>query len=477
VSAGAHVLFRTLPLLAALLALFAAPGAAAAMRVAVLPFGCFSVSEGESGRVDVTGVVVRALEDRGVTVLPGAEVSRYLARQRIRRPEFLDRAAIRALGLALDADALLMGFADVQQAGGEPRVALSLQLVDCRDASVAWADSLARTGQDFASVLGLGRIQSLEVLVGRVVTEIMQDLPSELPRSESGPPPFELMRAGFSPDVLRSGEQTTLTLEFRLFQGGIRQVKAYLLGQEVPLRTRDGSTYHGSLQAPAMERVYPLVLYVTDSRNRVHVLEGAASLIVHNSPPQVSVRCNPEVISPNGDGVQDHALLLPEVSRVLTLRGWQATILDAKGVAVRREDGLGPLPQALVWRGTDDQGRTVADGRYRFLLAVEDEAGNRSRAPAVELLMDVTPPGVSVALGPGRGDADVLRLSVQERSGLEFWEVVVRAPGGAEVVRLRGQGPMPETVALPKKKAVRHWGRARLRGAARCGPGIWPATG
>ncbi len=182
--------------------------------------------------------------------------------------------------------------------------------------------------------------------------------------------------------------------------------------------------------------------------------------VLDRDPPEISVEYEEtEYISPNSDGVAD-ALKLPisiDDDRYVT--GYTLTIRNEDGEVVRRienkEDrpenrdfeniverllavktGV-PIPETLRWGGTSDSGSVVPDGRYEFALSAVDDNGNEGRSETHDVVVDTTPPEISVEkptpdgriFSPdGDGNKDELTIR-QEGSREDEWHARIEDMG------------------------------------------------
>ncbi len=139
--------------------------------------------------------------------------------------------------------------------------------------------------------------------------------------------------------------------------------------------------------------------------------------------PAVAVKADPPHFSPaHSPGENDTTRLVTavdvqHVGAVVT--AYRLVISDEDGRPVRTMDGdsgepipdvvprllidLGlqervsiELPESFTWDGRDDQGALVPEGLYRFVLEVTDDFGNAGRSEPRQLLVDNTPPVVTV---------------------------------------------------------------------------------
>lgn len=418
-------------------------------RVAVMPFGTFIVGDIS---IDMTCLISDYLIKNEFEVISQDILENFLAKRRIRRTEFLDRPTIREMGAVLKTDVLILGSVDLLEDDENPQVAMNAQMINCFDASVVWANSVSRTGDDFATFLGLGRITSLKKLIEITVEELLSNLPSTVNLAGSSVTPIEISHAGFFPDVLRGGETTRISIEVKEITGRLLDIKAFVLDSEINLKTEDGRWYTGTISAPVIDGVYPLKIYVSDQRNRLFSIDSAASLTVHNFPPQLTLFFQKRLISPNNDSINDYIQFFPELLKAITLKSWQVEITDEAGDIVRSEGGFGVLPEGFIWRGENNQHKTVKDGTYFCRLIVEDKAGNRTSTAKEKIVVDRTPPEIAVFLVVENEESLILSLKIKDISKIADWEVIVYDKAGAETGRFEGKENIPATLVCQIKK-------------------------
>ena len=78
--------------------------------------------------------------------------------RRIREFDSINRAAVREIGETLCVDAILMGSINKLSEDKNPKVDISVQIVDTLDASIIWMNSVAISGDAFTTFFGLGKI-------------------------------------------------------------------------------------------------------------------------------------------------------------------------------------------------------------------------------------------------------------------------------------------------------------------------------
>lgn len=111
-------------------------------RVALMPMDNFS---GERKALEVVFPLFRkALEEKGLQVIPDAKVEEFLARGRIRDVGQVSVRVAKGLGRELGADFILVGSVDSFVLSDNPQVDLSARLISAADGSILWARSLGQ---------------------------------------------------------------------------------------------------------------------------------------------------------------------------------------------------------------------------------------------------------------------------------------------------------------------------------------------
>ncbi len=182
---------------------------------------------------------------------------------------------------------------------------------------------------------------------------------------------------------------------------------------------------------------YTLRIDVCDEDSNTRSVERRLS--IRREPPALSlVAVTPTsgIISPNGDGRSDRA--------VVQVRTYQSTRLSAEvraqssgGAVVRTLAAYGSVAAGVhevAWDGRDERGALVPDGAYVAVVTAQDPCGDERQLP-VALVVDVTPPKVeitkpladdpvevSVDVLGGATDANFASFELTYGAGLEPFE-------------------------------------------------------
>lgn len=150
--------------------------------IAVFPFESFSEEKGSLAKV--IPVLRSRLEKKGYALLDDESLNKFLIKERVRHSGYLSKDLARKMGSELRVKAILLGSVNVFSAQDNPVVGISARLIDSGDGRIVWANNASATGEDFTSLLGLGRIADIERLVPKVVDRLVSSFSTDEPRKE-----------------------------------------------------------------------------------------------------------------------------------------------------------------------------------------------------------------------------------------------------------------------------------------------------
>ena len=92
---------------------------------------------------------------------------------------------------------------------------------------------------------------------------------------------------------------------------------------------------------------------------------------------------SPEVLTPNGDGINDQLQVSYILLRALSEVPINVTLYDLSGRTVRRLQNSGALngPQLLTWDGRNEDGAMTPPGMYLLRLSIDTDTGSENRPP------------------------------------------------------------------------------------------------
>lgn len=102
--------------------------------------------------------------------------------------------------------------------------------------------------------------------------------------------------------------------------------------------------------------------------------------------PEAKVEVPYLVFSPNADGRKD---VMPLTISSSAENLWQGQILNPEGLVVKSYSWAGAA-SSFDWDGCDEAGNTVENGKYSFVIATTDPAGNATKVEIKDILLDNT---------------------------------------------------------------------------------------
>jgi hypothetical protein len=167
---------------ACLLACAAArPSSAPALpgKVAVLPLS--NLSGGPAPLKELRALLDQALRDRGVTLVPNAEVEEFLARHRLRWTGGIDAESAKAAAAEMGATGVLVTSVDLYQNAVPPSIGLRSRLVATGEKTqILWVDARSHIGDESPGLFELGIVNDVEQLQQRIISELSGSLASHL---------------------------------------------------------------------------------------------------------------------------------------------------------------------------------------------------------------------------------------------------------------------------------------------------------
>ncbi|MDP3048569.1 MAG: FlgO family outer membrane protein [Thermodesulfovibrionales bacterium] len=141
------------------------------IKIAFFPFE--NLSDDKDVLKQVIPVLRSRLEKKGLEILDDESLNRFLLKERIRSTGYISSDIARKLREELDVNAILVGSVNSFFPGENPRVGFSARLINSSDGSILWANHASATGEDFATVLGLGKVKTIDRLISRVIDKLL----------------------------------------------------------------------------------------------------------------------------------------------------------------------------------------------------------------------------------------------------------------------------------------------------------------
>jgi TolB-like protein len=124
------------------------------------------------------------LETKGLEILNEDALNRFLLKERIRSTGYISSDIAGRLREGLNVNAILLGAINSFSAGENPVVGLSARLINSSDGAILWANHASATGDDFTTVLGLGRVKAMDRLTSMVIDRLLASFSTSPPSKE-----------------------------------------------------------------------------------------------------------------------------------------------------------------------------------------------------------------------------------------------------------------------------------------------------
>jgi outer membrane protein OmpA-like peptidoglycan-associated protein/flagellar hook assembly protein FlgD len=262
----------------------------------------------------------------------------------------------------------------------------------------------------------------------------------------------EADRRLFSPN--NDGKKDTVTFthdsssedlwEGRLLSNRGTVVRTVFWKGEASRFTWDGTDEAGN-RAP--DGTYRYVIATTDKAGNTAEAE-VRSIILDTKPTPIFATASTTGFSPNGDDEFETVTIGMIVNVEEGIESWSLALAHEDGSTpkVFRGDREIP-PRRITWDGRPERGRPK-EGTYRGVLTVVYSKGNEPTAETTEFTLDTSPPETEISLTPtpfspdndGVDDELQIGLDVEDRSGIERWELQILDPRGKPFTQFAGRG-------------------------------------
>lgn len=420
-------------------------------QIAVFPFE--DLSKDINGvNLDLSEAVAQALEDHGFQVVHPDKVLNFMAKNRIRWTGWAERLTAARASRELGVDLILLGTV-TELDPDEPALGLSLRILRARDYQLIWSKTVSLSGLAEVSLLGLGK-HDFQSLLSEGIKKILASLPQDLERSLAQPPIFEIADVFVRPRHVRGGKRIECAV--RLDISGDPPEEVYFLlpsGRRVPT-IKKGDLYIAWWTAPRKEGRYPVNLLLRWGRPwHMEKRLFLSSFMVDNTPPKLEIRTLKGEALPQGVAFKRHIVLVPVLERPEPISRWLLQISSVEtGQLVVKEERPGRLPPSFTWRGADQSGHRIPDGRYRVSLKVWDQAGNTYNAERDLIVVKGAPPVNLQARA--FSEKMVIKLNIGAHPvPVSEWRLELWDKEGNLVGEYEGQRP-PKSLVIPKQEGL-----------------------
>jgi TolB-like protein len=141
-------------------------------RIALFPFE--NLSDDRNALKSVMPLLRERLEAKGFDILDDDILDKFLLKERIRCTGYITKDIAGKLMRELNIKAVMVGSINTFAPEENPRIGFSARLVNSSDGAIIWASHVSATGEDFMTILGLGRITSIDELACKVADKLLE---------------------------------------------------------------------------------------------------------------------------------------------------------------------------------------------------------------------------------------------------------------------------------------------------------------
>ncbi|WP_294428717.1 FlgD immunoglobulin-like domain containing protein [uncultured Treponema sp.] len=163
--------------------------------------------------------------------------------------------------------------------------------------------------------------------------------------------------------------------------------------------TFDGKADDGS---EAAEGKYQAVVTAKYSNGFVPDVVKSPEFTLDKTPPVAKIKASETIFSPDGDGQKDVLLITQDIASDAgaPVENWIGKIINSEEKTVTEFDFGSFPPDTVEWNGLDDSGVIAPDGKYKYVLAATDSAGNYSENSSSEITLDTRAAELLLSVSP-----------------------------------------------------------------------------
>jgi outer membrane protein OmpA-like peptidoglycan-associated protein/flagellar hook assembly protein FlgD len=228
-----------------------------------------------------------------------------------------------------------------------------------------------------------------------------------------------------------------------------KTVKSYKWsGSAVPKKISwDGKDDNG---AEASEGLYNFIISSTDKAGNSARAEKK-EITLTRKYQSADITCSNEYFSYKES---KNVIFYPVLSDTAGLENWKISIMKDSGRVMKEIKGTDNLPGTVMWTVLDEKENMLDDDKYYFNLSAEFNSGNKPFSFRKEIIIDSTPPKVSLDYSPSLfspdedGENDILTINPEasDNTGIKDWNLDILAPSGKTFKSFSGKNNPPSVI-------------------------------
>ncbi|UCB46367.1 MAG: gliding motility-associated C-terminal domain-containing protein, partial [Spirochaetota bacterium] len=211
----------------------------------------------------------------------------------------------------------------------------------------------------------------------------------------------------------------------------------------------DGKSNAGNVVSDALYSTLLTVQYDTGN----NPISKPKDIKLDTAAPSMELYVPDLYISPNDDGAKETITIYQKVQGESDDE-YQASIVNSSEVVVKKFEWRGTPPSEIVWDGRDQNGDSLPEGLYSYIINGGDSAGNDSQNRISDIILVTSYEEVGIGTnqkgispnGDGFFETVQFTPSISSIKDLLEWKLSIQNPQGKEIRELKGAGKPPSRI-------------------------------
>jgi outer membrane protein OmpA-like peptidoglycan-associated protein/flagellar hook assembly protein FlgD len=228
-----------------------------------------------------------------------------------------------------------------------------------------------------------------------------------------------------------------------------RIIKSYKWsGSNVPKKVIWDGKDDNSIDAP--EGLYNFFISSQDKAGN-SVRSDRKQITLTRRYQTADVSCSNEYFSYNESR---NIIFYTSLSDTKGIQDWKISIMDDGNHLQKEITGGRDIPATVIWNVLDSKEKKLEDGTYFYKISTTFDSGNTPASFPKQIIIDSTPPEVSLSYSPGLfspdddGENDILAIypEVKDNTGVREWNLDIYSPSGKIFKSFSGKAGVPDSI-------------------------------